>query len=207
MTDVVQISRVNGTGDEGQVLPQWSDEQHLRSIVVVATKDHSRRVAASARSSHERPIRHISQFKPRAIQILAPIDGGKLAAASGQKSSNSRNSARRRAAPIVVLTSSVSIQHQKHGNALQSCAAGGERLTDLLATLVRYVKGGVPQLWGRGLIATPAFVAGSINFRSSRSVRGFVSSVRGLIRRNDVEMLLGSAELDEKEAIHIAATE
>jgi hypothetical protein len=44
VTDVVQISRVNGTGDEGQVLPQWTDEQHLRSIVVVATKDHSRRV-------------------------------------------------------------------------------------------------------------------------------------------------------------------
>jgi hypothetical protein len=44
VTDVVQISRVNGTGDEGQVLPQWTDEQHLRSIVVVATKDHSRRL-------------------------------------------------------------------------------------------------------------------------------------------------------------------
>ena len=44
VTDVVQISRVNGTGDEGQVLPQWADEQHLRSIVVVATKDHSRRL-------------------------------------------------------------------------------------------------------------------------------------------------------------------
>jgi hypothetical protein len=44
VTDVVQISGVNGTGDEGQVLPQWTDEQHLRSIVVVATKDHSRRV-------------------------------------------------------------------------------------------------------------------------------------------------------------------
>jgi len=44
VTDVVQISRVNGTGDEGKVLLQWTDEQHLRSIVVVATKDHSRRV-------------------------------------------------------------------------------------------------------------------------------------------------------------------
>jgi hypothetical protein len=42
--DVVHISKVNGTGDEGQVLPQWSDEQHLRSIVVVAAKDHSRRL-------------------------------------------------------------------------------------------------------------------------------------------------------------------
>jgi hypothetical protein len=44
VTDVVQISRVNGTGDEGQVLPQWANEQHLRSVVVVATKDHSRRL-------------------------------------------------------------------------------------------------------------------------------------------------------------------
>ena len=42
--DVVQISQVNGTEDEGLVLPQWIDEQHLRSIVVVAAKDHSRRV-------------------------------------------------------------------------------------------------------------------------------------------------------------------
>jgi hypothetical protein len=44
VTDVVHISKVNGTGDEGQALPQWSDEQHLQSIVVVATKDHSRRL-------------------------------------------------------------------------------------------------------------------------------------------------------------------
>jgi hypothetical protein len=44
VTDVVHISKVNGTGDEGQVLPQWSDEQHLRSMVIVANKDHSRRL-------------------------------------------------------------------------------------------------------------------------------------------------------------------
>ena len=44
VTDVVHISQVNGTGDEGQVLPQWSDEQHLQSMVVVAAKDHSRRL-------------------------------------------------------------------------------------------------------------------------------------------------------------------
>ena len=44
VTDVVQIPKVEGTESEGQVLPQWSDEQHLRSIVVVATKDHSRRL-------------------------------------------------------------------------------------------------------------------------------------------------------------------
>ena len=44
VTDVVHISKVNGTGDEGQVLPPWSDGQHLQSMVVVATKDHSRRL-------------------------------------------------------------------------------------------------------------------------------------------------------------------
>ncbi len=44
VTDVVQISRIDGTEDEGRVLPRWCDEHHLRSIVVVATKDHSRRL-------------------------------------------------------------------------------------------------------------------------------------------------------------------
>jgi hypothetical protein len=44
VTDVVEISSVNGTGDEGRVLPLWCDEHHLRSIVVVASKDHSRRL-------------------------------------------------------------------------------------------------------------------------------------------------------------------
>jgi hypothetical protein len=44
VTDVVQISRVDGTESEGQVLPSWCDKHHLRSIVVVATKDHSRRL-------------------------------------------------------------------------------------------------------------------------------------------------------------------
>ena len=34
----------------------------------------------------------MSRFEPRATQALTRIDGGKLAAASGQKSSNSRNS-------------------------------------------------------------------------------------------------------------------
>lgn len=44
VTDVVEISRVSGTDMEGEALPQWSDEHHFRSIVVVATKDHSRRL-------------------------------------------------------------------------------------------------------------------------------------------------------------------
>jgi hypothetical protein len=44
VTDIVQISRIDGTEAEGQVLPPWCDEHHLRSIVVVATKDHTRRL-------------------------------------------------------------------------------------------------------------------------------------------------------------------
>src|SRR5262249_52895764 len=37
-------------------------------------------------------IQHVSRFNPRATQILIPIDGGKLAVMSGQKSSSSKNS-------------------------------------------------------------------------------------------------------------------
>ena len=44
VTDVTQISRIDGTESEGQMLPQWADRQHLQSIVVVAGKDHSRRL-------------------------------------------------------------------------------------------------------------------------------------------------------------------
>jgi len=44
VTDVVQIARIDGTESEGRALPQWSDEQRLRSIIMVATKDHSRRL-------------------------------------------------------------------------------------------------------------------------------------------------------------------
>jgi hypothetical protein len=44
VTDVVRISRVDGTEGEGEVLPQWCDEHQLRSIVFVTPKDHSRRL-------------------------------------------------------------------------------------------------------------------------------------------------------------------
>jgi hypothetical protein len=91
VTDVTQISRIDGTESEGQMLPQWADQRHLRSIAVVAGKDHSRRL----RRVLDRDMKghsHMSRFEPRATQALTRIDGGKLAAASGQKSSNSRNS-------------------------------------------------------------------------------------------------------------------
>jgi hypothetical protein len=44
VTDVVQISRVDGTEGEGQALPPWCDEHRFGSIVVVVTKDYSRRL-------------------------------------------------------------------------------------------------------------------------------------------------------------------
>ena len=44
VTDIVQISRVDGTESEGRALPQWCDEQQFRSIVMVALKDHTRRL-------------------------------------------------------------------------------------------------------------------------------------------------------------------
>ena len=71
VSDVVQISRVDGTEGEGQVLPAWCDEHQLRSIVFVATKDHSqrlRRVLDRVMKSHPtrvtvRPARY-SSFDP-----------------------------------------------------------------------------------------------------------------------------------------------
>jgi hypothetical protein len=44
VTDIVQISRVDGNVGESQALLPWCDEHHLRSIVVVTTKDRSRRL-------------------------------------------------------------------------------------------------------------------------------------------------------------------
>jgi len=44
VTDVVQIPRAEATTeDEARVLPLWCDQHKLRSIVFVATRDHSRR--------------------------------------------------------------------------------------------------------------------------------------------------------------------
>jgi hypothetical protein len=44
VTDVVEISRIDGSESEGQALSLWCDDHHFKSIVVVATKDHSRRL-------------------------------------------------------------------------------------------------------------------------------------------------------------------
>jgi hypothetical protein len=45
VTDVVQIPRTDvGTEGVGEVLPPWCDQHHFRSIVLVASRDHSRRL-------------------------------------------------------------------------------------------------------------------------------------------------------------------
>jgi hypothetical protein len=45
VTDVEKIPRDEaGTGGEGQVLAPWCDQQQLRSVVFVASRDHSRRI-------------------------------------------------------------------------------------------------------------------------------------------------------------------
>jgi hypothetical protein len=44
VTDIMQIPRTDaGTQGEGQVLPAWCDQHQFRSIVLVASRDHSRR--------------------------------------------------------------------------------------------------------------------------------------------------------------------
>jgi hypothetical protein len=69
---IEQIPRaVAGSQDEGRVLPEWCDQHRFRSIVVVSTADHSRRLRRLLRRSmkgHQtrvtvRPARY-SQFDP-----------------------------------------------------------------------------------------------------------------------------------------------
>jgi hypothetical protein len=69
---IEQIPRsVAGTEDEGRVLPPWCDEHRFRSVIVVSTSDHSRRlrrVLGRAMRGHAtrvsvRPARY-SQFDP-----------------------------------------------------------------------------------------------------------------------------------------------
>jgi hypothetical protein len=92
--DIVEIPRTEaGTEGEGQVLPLGCNQHQFRSIVFVAGRDHSRRV----RRVLDRVMkgRHVSRFNPRATQVLTRTDGGKRAAASGQKSLSSRSSCSR----------------------------------------------------------------------------------------------------------------
>jgi uncharacterized SAM-binding protein YcdF (DUF218 family) len=44
VTDIVQISPVDGTEEEVEALPRWCDEHQLRTIVFVAHTDHTRRL-------------------------------------------------------------------------------------------------------------------------------------------------------------------
>jgi hypothetical protein len=44
VTDIVQISPVDGTEEEVKALPPWCDEHQLQSVVFVAHTDHTRRL-------------------------------------------------------------------------------------------------------------------------------------------------------------------
>jgi hypothetical protein len=59
---VEQIPRaVAGTEDEGHVLPGWCDQRRLRSVVVVTTTDHSRRL--------RRVLRRAMGRRPTAVMV------------------------------------------------------------------------------------------------------------------------------------------
>ena len=72
VTDVVKIPRNEaGTGGEGQVLAPWADQQQVRSVVFVASRDHSRRIRRVLdRDMKDHPTRvtvqaeHYSSFDP-----------------------------------------------------------------------------------------------------------------------------------------------
>ena len=72
VTDIEEIPRAGGgTESEGRVLPDWCDQHQFRSIVVVSTREHSRRLRRVLHRSMEghqtgvtvRPARH-SAFDP-----------------------------------------------------------------------------------------------------------------------------------------------
>ena len=108
VTDVVQISRVDGSESEGRVLPTWCDEHQLRSIVVVATKDHSRRL----RRVLDRDMKgHPTQVRVQATRYSSFDPDRWCETRSGVRTEIvelQKTLARRRAAPNVILTSSLS---------------------------------------------------------------------------------------------------
>ena len=93
MTDVVQISRIDGTAVKVRCFPPCRcDEQHLwihRGGGLA--KDHSRRLRRVLDRVMKGHRTHVTVQAAR-YSALTRIDGGTLGAASGQKSSNSRNS-------------------------------------------------------------------------------------------------------------------
>jgi len=71
LTDVVEISTVSGTENEGEVLPAWCEEHQFRAVVFVAARDHSRRlrrVLDRAMAGHQTRVTvraaHYSRFDP-----------------------------------------------------------------------------------------------------------------------------------------------
>ena len=67
--NIQQIPRaLTGTEDEGRVLPEWCDQNRFRSVVVVTTSDHSRRLHRVLRRSmkgHETRVTvHPARYSP-----------------------------------------------------------------------------------------------------------------------------------------------
>jgi hypothetical protein len=67
--NIQQIPRaLAGTEDEGRVLPEWCDQNRFRTVVVVTTSDHSRRLRRVLRRSmkgHETRVRvHPARYSP-----------------------------------------------------------------------------------------------------------------------------------------------
>jgi uncharacterized SAM-binding protein YcdF (DUF218 family) len=63
VNDIVRIPIAGaGTDDEAQALPQWSEEHQVRTVVFVATKDHSRRAQRVMRRAQKgHPVRIMVQ--------------------------------------------------------------------------------------------------------------------------------------------------
>ncbi len=58
VTAIEEIPRAGGTEAEGRVLPGWCDQHGFRSVVVVSSRDHSRRLRRLLdRAMHGRPTR------------------------------------------------------------------------------------------------------------------------------------------------------
>jgi hypothetical protein len=71
-----QIGRaVTGTDDESSELPRWAKERGFRVIILVCTRDHSRRLRRALQREMTAPKRR-SSCSPPPIHSSIPTDGG-----------------------------------------------------------------------------------------------------------------------------------
>jgi hypothetical protein len=90
--DVMQIPKSDtGTEEEGRMLPSWCDQHQFRSVVFVVARDHSRRLRRVLnRVMKDHPTR--VTVRPARYSSFDPTAGGKLVAAFGLESPNSKSS-------------------------------------------------------------------------------------------------------------------